>query len=297
MSGEGEAPAERDIATIPLARPAAVMAVGTALSRLTGLGRVIALAFALGVTESRVADSYNIANTLPNVLLRAGARRHADLGFHPRAGGRSCARSDHEEAWRSVSALVTASLALLVAMTVATVLAAPAIIDLFTARVPGPEAQAQHDLATFLLRLFAPQIALYGFAAIAAGLLNAHGRFALADVRADRQQPGRDRDVPGLRGDRLRRAHRPPGAGRTGPEAPAGARHHRWGGGDGGRVLAVPAPAAREADRALRPAPSGGAQGGPPVAAGRCSTWWSTRSGSRSPSTWPTASRAAPPPT
>ena len=178
MSGEGEAPAERDIATIPLARPAAVMAVGTALSRLTGLGRVIALAFALGVTESRVADSYNIANTLPNVLFELVLGGVLTSVFIPVLVAELRTR-DHEDAWRSVSALVTASLALLVAVTVATVLAAPAIVDLFTARVPGPEAQAQHDLATFLLRLFAPQIALYGFAAIAAGLLNAHGRFAV----------------------------------------------------------------------------------------------------------------------
>jgi putative peptidoglycan lipid II flippase len=178
MSGEGEAPAKRDIATIPLARPAAVMAVGTALSRLTGLGRVIALAFALGVTESRVADSYNIANTLPNVLFELVLGGVLTSVFIPVLVAELRTR-DHEEAWRSVSALVTASLALLVVVTVGTVLAAPAIVDLFTARVPGPQAQAQHDLATFLLRLFAPQIALYGFAAIAAGLLNAHGRFAV----------------------------------------------------------------------------------------------------------------------
>src|SRR3954464_7308350 len=61
-------PPEVDVATQSLARPAAVMAVGTALSRLTGLGRVVALAFALGVTESRLADAYNIANTLPVTL-------------------------------------------------------------------------------------------------------------------------------------------------------------------------------------------------------------------------------------
>lgn len=178
MTAEGEAPTERDIATLPLARPAAAMAVGTALSRLTGLGRVIALAFALGVTESRVADSYNIANTLPNVLFELVLGGVLTSVFIPVLVA-ELRTVDRDEAWRSVSALVTASLALLVGVTVATVLAAPAIVDLFTARVPGPQAQAQHELATFLLRLFAPQIALYGFAAIAAGLLNAHGRFAV----------------------------------------------------------------------------------------------------------------------
>ena len=50
-----------DITQQSLARPAAVMAIGTALSRLTGLGRIAAMAYALGVAESRVADSYNRA--------------------------------------------------------------------------------------------------------------------------------------------------------------------------------------------------------------------------------------------
>lgn len=43
------------------------MAVGTVLSRLTGLIRTAALAAALGV--SSLADSYNIANTVPTILL------------------------------------------------------------------------------------------------------------------------------------------------------------------------------------------------------------------------------------
>ena len=174
----GEARAGEDVATLPLARPAAAMAVGTALSRLTGLGRVLALAFALGVTESRLADSYNIANTLPNVLFELVLGGVLTSVFIP-VLVEELRTKPRDEAWRSVSALVTASMALLLVVTLAAVLLAPWIIDLFAGRVPGPAGEQQHDLATFLLRFFAPQVALYGFAAIAAGLLNAHGRFAL----------------------------------------------------------------------------------------------------------------------
>src|SRR5205823_10800044 len=46
----------------------AVMSVGTGLSRLTGFLRVAAMAYALGVTESRLADAYNVANTTPNIV-------------------------------------------------------------------------------------------------------------------------------------------------------------------------------------------------------------------------------------
>jgi putative peptidoglycan lipid II flippase len=179
MSPEaGEARPAVDVATLPLARPAAVMAVGTALSRLTGLGRVVALAFALGVAESRLADSYNIANTLPNVLYELVLGGVLTSVFIPVLVEELRTKAP-DEAWRSVSKLVTASMLVLLAVTALAVVAAPLIIDVFTARVEGPQAAVQHDLATFFLRLFAPQVALYGFAAIAAGLLNAHGRFAV----------------------------------------------------------------------------------------------------------------------
>ncbi len=49
-------------------RHSAIMSVGTGLSRLTGFIRVAAMAYALGVTESRLADAYNVANTTPNIV-------------------------------------------------------------------------------------------------------------------------------------------------------------------------------------------------------------------------------------
>ena len=167
-----------DLVEQRLARPAATMAVGTALSRATGLGRVAAMAIALGVAESRLADSYNIANTLPNIVYELVLGGVLTSVFIPVLVEELRTRV-REEAWRSVSALVSAALVVLVAVTAVTVLAAPWIIDLFSGRVSGPEGEEQHRIATFFLRLFAPQIALYGFAAIADGLLNAHGRFAL----------------------------------------------------------------------------------------------------------------------
>lgn len=169
-------PGAVDVATQSLARPAAVMAVGTALSRLTGLGRVVALAFALGVTESRLADAYNIANTLPVTLYELVLGGILTSIFVP-VLVQELRTKDHDEAWRSVSALVSVSLAALLVMTVLIILLAPVIIDVFSNRVSGKAGQEQHDLATFFLRVFAPQVALFGTAAIAAALVNAHGRF------------------------------------------------------------------------------------------------------------------------
>jgi putative peptidoglycan lipid II flippase len=178
MSASRDASGTVDIATQSLAKPAAVMAVGTVLSRVTGLGRVAAMAFALGVTESRLADAYNVANTLPNVLYELVLGGVLTSVFIPVVVA-ELRTKDHDEAWHAASALVTVSLTVLAALTVVTLLIAPWIIDLFTARATGAARAQERDLATFFLRIFAPQVALYGFAAIAAGLLNAHGRFAL----------------------------------------------------------------------------------------------------------------------
>ena len=153
-----------DLRTQSLARPAALMAVGTALSRLTGLGRVVAMAFALGVAESRLADAYNLANTLPNVLYELVLGGVLTSVFIPVLVGELRSKPA-EEAWKTISAILTVAVGVLVALSILAIAAAPVIIDLFTGRAPA--GSHQDELATFLLRIFAPQIALYGFAAIA----------------------------------------------------------------------------------------------------------------------------------
>lgn len=165
-----------DIATQSLMRPAVVMATGTALSRLTGLGRVVTMALALGVAESRLADAYNLANTLPLVLYELVLGGVLTSVFIP-VVVQELRTKEHGEAWESVSALVTAAAIALCAVTLLTVAVAPWVIDLFTQRVPANAVGQQRELATFFLRVFAPQIALFGLAAVAGGLLNAHGRF------------------------------------------------------------------------------------------------------------------------
>jgi putative peptidoglycan lipid II flippase len=154
------------------------MATGTALSRITGLGRVIALAFALGVTESRLADSYNIANTMPNVIYELVLGGVLTSVFIPVVVQELRTRR-RDEAWEAISALVTTSLLVLVVLSAVAALAAPWIVHLFTTRLSGAAATSQQETATFFLRVFAPQVALYGLAAVATALLNAHDRFAV----------------------------------------------------------------------------------------------------------------------
>ena len=65
--GPSEPPPPED-STPAFVRNTVVMSIGTALSRLTGFLRLSAMAFALGITESRLPDAYNIANVTPNIL-------------------------------------------------------------------------------------------------------------------------------------------------------------------------------------------------------------------------------------
>ena len=55
--------------TARLSRATIGMTAGTLLSRVTGFGRIVALAYALGLgSRARLADTYNLANTTPNIV-------------------------------------------------------------------------------------------------------------------------------------------------------------------------------------------------------------------------------------
>jgi len=95
-----------------LGRSAAVMAVGTVVSRVTGLGRLVAAAYAVGVNETPLADTYNIANTMPNVVYELVLGGILTSVFIPVVVEELRTKS-REEAWEAVSSLVATALAVL----------------------------------------------------------------------------------------------------------------------------------------------------------------------------------------
>lgn len=159
-----------------LARASAVMTIGTVLSRATGLARLAAIAAALGVAESRLPDSYNLANTAPNIIYELVLGGILTSVFVP-VFVELLQKEGREKAWQVGSAIINLSLVVLIAITAIGVLAAPLIAKVYTLTVEGDAALMQERVLTFLLRLFLPQIIFYGLAAITAGLLNAHKRF------------------------------------------------------------------------------------------------------------------------
>jgi putative peptidoglycan lipid II flippase len=159
-----------------LSRNTAVMAVGTTLSRLTGFGRVFALAYALGLT--RTTDAYNLANTTPNIVYELVVGGVLSATLLP-VFVRLHATSDEDEAWRGTSAVVTTVLVVVVGLSVLLAVAAPVIIRLYTLASTGDAVNDQRAVATTLLRYFAPQVALYGMVTVATALLHARRRFAV----------------------------------------------------------------------------------------------------------------------
>lgn len=173
------APAPETARTAPL-RAATAMAAGTTVARATGVIRVLVLAWVLGF--SPLADAYNLANTVPNMLYDVVLGGIATATFVPVFVER-LARDGERRAWRSISSVVTLSTIVLVAATALTWVLAPAVIDGFTALNHVSVARSattlaeQRGVATTLLRWFCPQLLCYGLLSIAAALLNVRDRF------------------------------------------------------------------------------------------------------------------------
>lgn len=144
---------------------------GTLLSRVTGFGRILALAYAIGL--GGLSDVYNTANTTPNIIyeLMLGGILSATLlpSFV-----RSLKQDDH----KAISAVLSITTILLAGLTLVMVLAAPLIMQIYSVtRQDNPQEFAA--VGTHFVRLFMPQIFFYGLVSMATALLNAQHKFAL----------------------------------------------------------------------------------------------------------------------
>jgi putative peptidoglycan lipid II flippase len=164
----------------PLRTSAVYVAAGTAVSRVTGLLRFVALAWALG--QTLLADSYNLANTTPNMLYDVVLGGVLSATFIPVFVDR-LAHKDERDAFESISAVITVSVVVLATTTLAALVAAPYLVDALTALDTHAHAGQVHQVdverqvATTFLRWFVIQIAAYGLFALGAALLNTRRRF------------------------------------------------------------------------------------------------------------------------
>ncbi len=158
--------------TNPL-RASSRIALGTLLSRVTGLVRVGATAAVLDI--GALTDVYNSANSTPNLiyeLLLGGVLTATLVPLFVDLGAR-----DDRRGTQAVMGVVGTTL---IALSALAAVAAPLIARLLAAQVDPAMHGDAVALGTSLIRCFAVQILGYGFVAMASAALNAHRRFAAA---------------------------------------------------------------------------------------------------------------------
>lgn len=150
----------------------------TLLARITGFGRVLAVAAVLG--SGALGDVYHSANLLPNLLFELAAGGVLQAVLVPAF---VAARRDGgvDGLTRSASALSGQVLAALGLLTVAFMVMAPLVARAIVAADPTASSRADKlDLLVPMLLVFLPQIVCYGMGALAASALAAQGRFVAA---------------------------------------------------------------------------------------------------------------------
>ncbi|WP_436528121.1 murein biosynthesis integral membrane protein MurJ [Actinoplanes sp. HUAS TT8] len=158
---------------VKLAGAAALITVLTILARLAGFGRTLVFFYAVGDGgHGGLPDLYFAANTVPNIVFELVAGGALASLVVPLLAG-AVADGDRARVGRITSALLTWMLALTVPLAIVVALAAGPITGLLHG-IP-PEHQ---QVAARMLRIFAPQLPLYGIGIVLTGTLQAHHRFA-----------------------------------------------------------------------------------------------------------------------
>jgi len=157
-----------------LGRSSSVMAIGTAVSRLTGFARTVVLLAALGALLP--GDAFTLANTIPNnlyILVAGGALNAVFIPQLVRA-----MRRDADDGVLFAQRLLTMTVAVLLVVSAAAVLAAPWLVRLFAGSQFQQGASLPYlHLSISYARWCLPQIACYGLFVVVGQILNARGRF------------------------------------------------------------------------------------------------------------------------
>lgn len=153
-----------------LGRASAILGAGTLVSRATGLVRTFVLTIVLGAVGASAADSFTIANQLPNniyAVISTGLLTGVILPQIVKA----TAHKDGGSAF--VSKLLTLGTVSLLAITALAVLAAPAIVSLYGAELSPAGLALTIAFAYWCL----PQVLFYGLYALFGEVLNARKVF------------------------------------------------------------------------------------------------------------------------
>ena len=155
-----------------LFRASGVMALGTIISRITGFVRGILIVAALGTTL--LADTYNVANTMPNILYNLLVGGALTAIFIPQL-----VRSfDHEDGGADfASRLITTFLLLLLVLVSLGMFFAPALVRLYAPEFFTAGFETEQEVAIAFTRYCLPQIFFLGLFTMLGQVANSRGSF------------------------------------------------------------------------------------------------------------------------
>ena len=156
-----------------LFRASGIMAIGTILSRITGFFRAILAVAVLGT--ALLADTYNVANTMPNILYNLLVGGALTAIFVPQL-----VRSfqDEDGGHGFASRLVTTISGILLLLVVVGVIFAPALVRLYAPEFSTQGFEAENQIAIAFTRYCLPQIFFLGLFTMLGQVANARGSFA-----------------------------------------------------------------------------------------------------------------------
>ncbi|MEU8264775.1 lipid II flippase MurJ [Micromonospora sp. NPDC048999] len=154
-----------------VAGAAALIAVLTVVSRLAGFGRAGVFTWTLAPTD--LGGAYVVANNLPNFIFEIVAGGALASLVVPLLAG-AVEAGDRRAVAATTGALLTWVLALLVPLALLVALLADPLVSLQGSGL----SELQREVGARMLRVFAPQLPLYGVGIVLTGVLQAHRRFA-----------------------------------------------------------------------------------------------------------------------
>ena len=139
------------------------MAFATLISRITGFIRIVLLAAILGAALS---SAFTVANQLPNLVAALVLEATFTAIFVPVLA--RAERDDPDGGAAFIRRLVTIATTLLAVATIASVAAAPLLVEMMLGRDP----QVNEPLTTAFAYLLLPQVIFYGLSSVYMAILN-----------------------------------------------------------------------------------------------------------------------------
>lgn len=167
LAGGGVAVETRpaEAAKTSVSRASRVMAMGTIVSRVTGMVRSSMLVAALGTGP--LAEAFNVGNNLPNMVYMIVIGGAVNAIFVPQLVRSMKDDSDGGQAF--IDRLLTMTLVFLGSLTAVAVIAAPQLVSFYAGSTHGADRTATIMFARYCL----PQILFYGLSVMLGQILNA----------------------------------------------------------------------------------------------------------------------------